>query len=111
VSPFRSGGNPTEIAIRDAHMPMWSPAGDELFFGSNGRLLVTRMRASASGTPPTFTEPVLIYEPATSAVRECLSYCYVPEYDVMPDGGSVLVKVPASPEIVVVPDVWSRRIQ
>jgi len=106
VSPFQSGGKPTELPAGDAHNPVW--AGHELFFATNGRLVVTRISASALGAP-TFTEPVLIYEPPPPE-RPCL-FCYGPEYDVMPDGRSVLVMVPSSPRIEVVPDISSRRIQ
>jgi hypothetical protein len=106
VSPFRSGGMPTEIPVGDAYSPVWSHSSDELFFEKSGRLLVTRVGISAAGVP-TFSEPLTLYDSG----RTGSGYNGSLEYDVMPDGGSVLVKVPASPEIVVVPDVSSRRIQ
>jgi hypothetical protein len=110
VSPFRSGGIPTEMPGGDAHNPVWSLTGDELFFEKSGRVLVTRLQVSATGAP-TFSEPVTVYDSGTGNSRYWGGFVGDREYDVMPDGGSVLVTLPGSPEIAVVPDISSRRIQ
>jgi Tol biopolymer transport system component len=107
VSPFRSGGKPIEMPAGDAHNPVWSLSSDELFFAKDGRLLVTQLRTSAFSAL-TFSEPVMVYD---SGQRSESRYFRSFEYDVMPDGGSILVKVSSSPKIEVVPDITSRGIQ
>jgi Tol biopolymer transport system component len=106
VSPFRSGGISSEIPVGEAYNPVWSHSGDELFFSKDSRVLVTRMRASASGAP-TFSEPVTVYDSGGSGS----GFSGGIHYDVMPDGGSVLVTVGGSSEIAVVTDVARRSIQ
>jgi dipeptidyl aminopeptidase/acylaminoacyl peptidase len=113
VAPFMSGGRPTEMPFLDAYNPAWSRTGDELFFEKNGRLLVTRVSIGAEGATPAFGEPVVVREQEPGYRQfdwEARSHGER-DYDVMPDAGSVLVTSPMPAEIVVVPDVLSRRIQ
>jgi len=103
VSPFRSRGTATELSVGDAHKPVWS--GDDLFFSKGDRVLVSRLRIGTLGGQPTFSEPMTVYDSGRSPLTD-----FAMDYAVMPAGASVLVTVSVSPEIVVVPDVTSRRI-
>jgi hypothetical protein len=89
--------------VGDAHKPVWS--GDDLFFSKGDRVLVSRLRIGTLGGQPTFSEPMTVYDSGRSPLTD-----FAMDYAVMPAGASVLVTVSVSPEIVVVPDVTSRRI-
>ena len=62
VQPFRDTGRRTQVSINGGNQPHWSPAGNELFFYSEGQLMVVRYesregRFDAGEPQPLFEVP------------------------------------------------------
>jgi Tol biopolymer transport system component len=109
VSRYRSGGTPTLVAGGEAHTPLWSPDGTELFIEKDERILVTRMRVDPSRGAPTFSDPIALPIVGKELKWVYSEYGLPRDYDLMPDGGSFLVLLRAQPELVVVPSALKGR--
>jgi Tol biopolymer transport system component len=107
VSPYRSGGTPTLVTEGEAHTPLWSRDGTELFIENGQRILVTRMQIDLARKVPTFSAPVAL--PIVIAERTPPSGYGSRKYDLMPDGASFLMLRRAQPELVVIPNALNGR--
>jgi Tol biopolymer transport system component len=108
VSSYRSGGTPTLVTTTEAHTPLWSLDGTELFIESDHRILATRMRVDPLRAAPTFSDPIPL--PIARTELKWGRSDYEPrQYDLMPDGASFLMLLPAQPELVVMPNALNGR--
>jgi serine/threonine-protein kinase len=88
VQPFPGLGGKWQVSIDGGEAPLWSPAGDEIFFRNGDQLLAAPVRVA-----PTFAagKPRLEFEQGTPVS----SLAPLPSYDVTSDGKRILAIIRA----------------
>ena len=100
VEPFPATGEKRRISQERGVMPLWSPAGNELFY----RPVTSAPVTSALVVRQTLKSIRVSTEPSFSfssgqvlPVEEFLSFSFYRSFDVTPDGQRFLVVLPAEP--------------
>ena len=86
LRPFPAPDQRWQVSTQGGTQPMWNPNGREIFYRDGNKMMAVEVKVSKD-TPPTLSEPKLLFERA---------YAYgagitIPNYDVSADGQRFLM--------------------
>ncbi len=92
VRPFPGPGAKVQVSVAGGDQPTWSPSGREIFYRD-----ATKMVAAAVQLAPTFA-----VTSRTPLFTDVFLKSGTLEYDVLPDGGFVMVRPSAASQLMVI---------
>ena len=99
VRPFPGPGAKVQISVAGGDQPTWSPLGREIFYRD-----ATKMVAAAVQLAPTF-----VVTARTPLFTDAFVRSGTLDYDVLPDGGFVMLQPSAASQLMVITN-WQSSV-